>query len=87
MDVFENIMNDLNNLYNDAVVEGLVNTCSELLDNDFFDDPIERESVSADLGYYNCKKEHKIPADAFDRELYETHMKRLNELYELGDRR
>ena len=71
----------------DTTIWGLVSVCSDLLDNDFFDDSIERESVNADLGYYNCKREFFISADEFDKSLLKIHQKRLNELYELGDRR
>ena len=71
----------------DDTIEKLVDVCSDLLDNSLFDDPEEREGISADLGYYSCKKEYKLPVDPYDKDLYGILYKRLQDLYERGDRR
>ena len=71
----------------DNTIEHYIDACTALLDNRFFDDDLERESISSDLGYYICKKEHNIPVNTFDKDLYKKYMEKLSELEELGDRR
>ena len=71
----------------ELTIEHLIDACTALLDNRLFDDEIERESISSDLGYYVCKEEHNIPVSTLDKDLYKKYMKRLKELEELGDRR